>query len=177
MGCDIHGPFIEQAAWYHNDGGTCDPDDPGAEAGWWRCVAALDWQRDYELFTVIADVRCPDGGIDWCGDRDHPAPKGLPWVSGGFPSPDDRVPDPNKMSWATWQHLYPYSEDAQDNVVNDGCHSHTTLSLADVVEAQAAYERMTGARSNDLAMAIGIMTLASLHKPRYELRLIACFDN
>lgn len=42
MGTDIHGPFVEVNL------------RPGQA---WQCVGDLDWQRDYEAFTLMAGVR------------------------------------------------------------------------------------------------------------------------
>lgn len=56
MGCDIHGPYLEQID----------------QNGNWNLVAKLDWWRDYSLFGLMAGVR-GDGEGQPCFD-----PKGFP---------------------------------------------------------------------------------------------------
>lgn len=58
MGCDIHGPWIEQLE------GT---NDRGHQN--WECIAQLQVWRNYELFGALAGVR---------RDLPHVAPKGIP---------------------------------------------------------------------------------------------------
>lgn len=178
MGCDIHGPFIEQVDWYVAAGSRDprEPGDPDAVSAWWRCVAELDWQRNYDVFQLIADVRCEDGSYDWCGKPEHPEPRGFPWCSGLGPSEGDSAPGFGVLSWQAKRHIY--ADDESGNAVHHGgCHSFTTLHLADLVEAQAAFVRQHKTPNADIALAITIMTAATLQRPDYEVRLLACFDS
>lgn len=183
VGCDIHGPYIEQVDWYRKPaGGMALPTDPGAKPGWWGCIAELDWGRDYELFALLADVRCEDNGFsNWCGNLDHKAAKGFPWV--GFPSEGDKPPSDiyGQMSINVGDHVYPYSDiddDGSGGRVHGGdCHSQTWLTLPEITEVQLNHVKYHGKPNNDVAMALVIMTTAAIQYPNHEVRLITCFDN
>ena len=85
MGCDIHGPYLEQR--YGR------ADIPGAQR--WDCVAEFHMGRDYTLFGILAGVREPSS-------RSF-APKGPPDSPSWFVGAELREigPDEHSASWLT----------------------------------------------------------------------------
>ena len=159
MGCDIHGPEI----WARHK----------MSHGYWTDhVATLDWQRDYLLFAIIANVR-NDGRV-------------APVVEArGFPDADWW-----SMSFDKARFGYPTEAVSSDegtegccrihaHVYDDDCHSASWLTIDEVAEAQRKYVRYSDNRtgSHDLAQALALMTVEKERDPDADIRLLFCFDN
>jgi hypothetical protein len=175
MGCDIHGPFIEQPWYYVKAGqnGMVDPADPDAVVGQWHLVAELDWDRDYSVFSVLADVRNDDPPQPTLPG----VPKGMPWEA-GFGSV---VPGYGACSY---QYRAEYMGDDGSGphlqvgeLFNPPCHSHSWVTRDELIAAMELYETQTGRRSSDMHIAEAIMTIAELERPGHPTRMLFCFDS
>ena len=140
MGCDIHGPYL-----YGKRGGT-----------YISRIAEFHWDRDYDCFAIIANVRNDDGLKPIAEPRDWPDGWRTPY---GSISPD-----------CDYNHEHFYEPEDSD------CHSGSWLSTDELVEAQKRYQVHNSRPSDDMSMAIVLMRL---HEQRgwTDLRILFCFDN
>ena len=104
MGCDIHGPWLY----------TRQKIMTGATLGTYytRCRATFHWERDYDVFALLANVRNDNRYVSISEPRGWPS---VEWFGGHDP----------------WE--------MEDHGDSDGCHSASWVSTDELVGAQKFY--------------------------------------
>lgn len=147
MGCDIHGPwmFIQVPR-------------SSVRGHWVKFVGEFHWERDYDAFALLADIR--NDGEDAIVPIDKPR----------------GVPDNEWFGHEPWQ-LEGHGVDNAD------CHSHTWLTSDELVEAQRRYTARLGSPSSDFMHTITMMRgYEHEYKAKglgvdVDARIVMCFDN
>ena len=116
-----------------------------------RCRATFHWERDYDVFALLANVRNDNRYVSISEPRGWPS---VEWFGGHDP----------------WE--------MEDHGDSDGCHSASWVSTDELVGAQKFYTSIgDGNPSQDMMHAITMMRGYEHAYPNTEVRLVFCFDD
>lgn len=185
MGADIHGPFLE----------TMDTSSK-YESRWW-CQAEFDFNRNYWLFALMANVRNYDN------DREavfhgQPCfkPKGYPkdasWKANNsyffYVDEDyDKDREPNTCSredaerWVAGGYSF-YKDETKSNVSIPDWHSASWLATDELEAAYQRYKAILEAEGEDMCYLRQVEGLLAAMKafeaaPGVKARIVFWFDN
>lgn len=125
MGTDVHGPWIEIDC-------TDDRYSYGRGVGSWRCLAQLEWRRDYLLFDILSGMRHGEQKYTIKPASGLPEDLSYQWHRHAY------VMDPETR---TWHH--PYSEEASRLVPYSSHFGFSTLTLSELLKARELYAKVT----------------------------------